>query len=624
MSWKIVNIIVALIYLSIRAVIAQDIEFTGSAKQEVAIGESFSLIYSVNAQGLNFKGPNLSNFSIISGPNSSTSSNIRMINGRTSMTVSNSYTFILQAVKEGSFTIPAAAISVNNKVFHSNPISIKVVKGSTYGQNPSSPQRNNTGGGSSQNQGGAVQMGSNDVYLKALVSEANPIQGEGIIVTYKLFTKVPIQQITINKISSFPGFWSQNLSKENEKFNQYNQTIDGQPYVVADIRKIVLFPLKSGRLVIDPLEVECIAQLKKQSRQRSGDPFFDDFFNDPFFNNSVASVEKNLKSNPVVINVRPLPGNDKPADFSGAVGSFTFRTEVDKTHLKTNDPINLKCVVSGEGNIQLVDKMNVGFPPDFDAYDPKVSSDIKTTSSGITGSQTFEYLVVPRKPGKFKIKPISFSYFDLNRKKYITLTSPEYVFDVEKGTGESQTVTYSGQGKEEIKYIGSDIRFIKNQSIRLTKIGVYYFGSLVFYLSLLIPVLLFMTLIIIWRKQTEKRSDLLLMKNRKATKVARKRLKKAQNSLKANREQEFYEEISQAVWGYLSDKFSIPLSELSMDSVSQALSSRNVNEEITRQFIETLNNTEFARFAPGEKSIIMDKIYNEALDVITKSERELR
>jgi hypothetical protein len=619
-------IILILIFFTVLQGSAQDIEFTGTAKPEVVVGETFAISYTLNAQGQQFKGPALNNFSLLSGPNTSTTSSIRSVNGRTSMSIIYTFTYLIQAVKEGTFEIPKASVTVNNKVYQSNALTIKVVRNAGGGQpqNQAPGQNSYPQSRTNQQNPGNAQVGSNDVFLKAFISNANPMQGEGIIITYKIFTKVPIQQIQINKISSFPGFWSQSLSKENEKFTQYNQTIDGQQYVVADIRKLALFPLKSGKLVVDPLEVECVAQIKRQSKQRTGDPFFDDFFNDPFFNNSMASVEKSLKSNPLVINVRPLPANDKPSDFSGAVGNFSFKTELDKTRLSTNEPINLKCTVSGEGNIQLIDKMNVTFPPDFDSYDPKVTSDIKTTANGVSGSQTFEYLIIPRKPGKFSIKPITFSYYDLNKKKYVTLVSQEYSIDVEKGTGEQSVVTYAGQGKEDIKYIGSDIHFIKIQPMQLHLTGSLFFGSLPFYLFILVPLLLFILLVIIWKKQIARQSNTMLMKNRKATKVAKKRLKKAHASLQAKNEAEFYEDISQALWGYLSDKFSIPLAELSMDSVSEALVRKNVREEIIDQFKSTLHNTEFARFAPGEKTMLMEKIYNEALDVISKNERELR
>ncbi len=602
---------------------AQDVQFTAQSKAVAVVGETFTLIYTLNAQGSNFRGPNIQGLDMLSGPNTSTSSSIRMVNGSTSMSITYTYTYLLQATREGSFSIPAATVSVNGKQYSSNALSIKVIKnsGSSGAQNQGTTNQN-LGTGSS---GTGVTGSSNDVYVKAFASNSSPLQGEGIVITYKIFTKVPIAQINISKLSSFSGFWSQNLMKENDKLQQTTQVIDGEQYVVADIRKIALFPLKSGRLVIDPLELACVAQVRRQTKTRTGDPFFDDFFNDSFFNSGVANVEKTLKSNPVIISVRPLPEEGKPADFSGAVGNFTLRAEIDKTRLKTNEAVTLKCTISGRGNIQLIDKLNLTFPPDFETYDPKVISDIQTAASGISGNQVFEYLMIPRKPGKFMIKPVTFSYFDLEKKRYMSLSSPEFSLEVEKGAGEPGAVmTYSGANKEEIKYIGSDIRHIKDDGIHLNIAGSRFFASIGFWLLLVIPLLFFLIFLVLWRKLAARRSDTVLMKNLRATKIARKRLQKAEEFQKSGKQDDFYIAISQSLWGYLSDKFSIPMAELSVESVHEALILKNVNETTVSQFIETLSNTEFARFAPGEKTVNMERIYNEALEIISKMERELR
>ena len=602
---------------------AQEVEFTASAKPVVAVGENFTLVYSVNGQAMSFKGPNLSNFTLLSGPLTSQSSSIRSINGRTSVSVSYTFSYILQAYKEGSFDVPPASVTVDNKSYQSNGLTIKVVKNTGGGQQQGQMQGTFPQGKVNPQRQGSAESSSNDVMVKVFSTNTNPYQGEGIVVTYKLYFKVNIGNVNITKFSSFPGFWSQNLINENDKQQPYKQMIDGEQYVVVDIRKIALFPLKSGKLVIDPLELNCVAEIKKQTKTRTGDPFFDDFFNDSFFNNSVT-VEKSIKSNPLVINVKPLPSEDKPSEFNGAVGSFTFRSEIDKTKLKTNEPINLKFVVAGQGNIQLIDKMNVIFPPDFETYDPKITSDIKTGLGGISGSQTFEYLMIPRKPGRFTIKPVSFSYFDLGKHKYISFTSPQYMIEVEKGSGDATTLTYSGASKEDIKYIGSDIRHIKNQPLQLNLAGKVFFLSTLFYLFLIIPFILFIFLVVVWKKQHKRRADVMLMKNRKATKIASKRLKKAHGYLKSGKQEEFYIEISQALWGYLSDKFGIPLADLSMDSINEALVKKNVHEEMISQFTEVLNDTEFARFAPGDKSLAMGKTYEKALELISKIERELR
>jgi len=600
---------------------SQEVEFSGSVKPVVSVGETFNLTYTLNAQGVNFRGPRISGFSVLTGPNTSTTSSIRSINGRTSMTITYTYSYILQATQEGTFAIPAASVTVDGKTYQSSALSVEVKAGGAPAQ---SPGQSTSPGNSRSSEPSGVSTDSKDVFLKAYVSDNAPYQGEGIIVTYKLFTRVPIAQISISKLSSFQGFWSQNMLKDNERFPQYNQTIDGEQYVVAEIRKIALYPLKSGKLQIDPLEVECVAQVKRQSRQRTGDPFFDDFFNNSFFSNSYASVEKTLKSNPLTIQVKALPEANKPADFSGAVGAFTFRSEIDQTQVKANEPVTLKYTVSGTGNIQLIEQLNVTFPPDFETYDPKVVSDYRTNSSGVTGMQSFEYLVIPRKPGNFTINPVSFSYFDLAKQQYVTLTTPAYEITVEKGSGEAGVMTYTGANKEEIKYIGSDIRHINSQHFPLRRAGSDFMGSWRYFLSLLIPLALFVALMIWLRKHSQRRSDVWLMKNRKATRVARKRLKKASEFLKGKQEAAFYEEISQALWGYLSDKFGIPQADLSIDSMREVLKGKQISDEILNQFTTTLNDTEFARFAPGDKLLKMDEIYGKALEIIEKIERELR
>lgn len=613
------SLLVALVLLS-GVIFAQEIEFTASAKPTVGVGENFTLTYTVNGQAMNFRGPNLSNFTLLSGPLTSQSSSIRSVNGRTSVSVNYTFSYILQAYKEGNFDIAPASVSVDGKSYQSNSVNVKVTKGGGQSGNQQlgrgGQQRPGTGGG-------AAESNSNDVMVKAYLSEANPMQGEGIVVTYKLFFKVNIGNVNITKFSSFPGFWSQNLIGENDKQQPYKQMIDGQQYVVVDIRKTALFPLKSGKLVIDPLELTCVAEIKKQTKTKTGDPFFDDFFNDSFFNNSVT-VEKSIKSNPLVVNVKPLPSEGKTDDFNGAVGEFTFKSELDKTQLKTNEPLNLKFVVSGKGNIQLIDKMNVTFPPDFETYDPKITSDVKTGAAGISGSQTFEYLIIPRKPGKFTIKPVTFTYYDLAKRKYVSFSSPQYTIDVEKGSGDAGALVYSGASKEEIKYIGSDIRHIKNQQLSLSPIGDVLFLSTIYWVLLLLPLVLFLAFLVYWRKQNKERSDVALMRNRKATKIAIKRLKKGHDYLKSGKHAEFYEEISRALWGYLSDKFGIPLADLSMDSIYEALVHKNVQEDIVNQVKETLTDTEFARFAPGDKTLAMGQTYEKALELISKIERELR
>jgi hypothetical protein len=372
------------------------------------------------------------------------------------------------------------------------------------------------------------------------------------------------------------------------------------------------------------MELECQGQVRVQNTSRSRDPFFDSFFDDPFFNRNVRNIPLKLNSNPIELDVKPLPIQTRPAGFSGAVGNFQLQTSVDKTSLKANDAITLRATIRGSGNLELIDELAFSFPPDFEVFDPKVTNQISKTSTGISGTKIFEYLLIPRSAGEFTIKPATFSYFDLRNKEYITLTTPEYNISVEKGDDESAGISYSGVSQKDIQFIGSDIRHIISYPFNLYQVNTYFFLSRSFYLLLLVPAVLIIIFIIFWRARMKKRQDTALLKNKRATRVARKNLKLAGDFLKQNEENKFYEEVSRALWGYISNKFNIPLSELSMDNVSINLKRKNVNEDTIEAFTSVLNNCEYARFAPGEGSSRMADLYKEAMDIITRTEKEIK
>ncbi len=609
---KIVFIVSQIFFWIAATAMADDVQFTALAKTTVTVGENFQVQYKVNAEGTGFRGPEFTDFQVLNGPSTSTSSSVQIINGQVSRDVSYVFTYILRGTKEGTFTIPGATINYQGKQYNSNVLTIKVVKGN---------QATNSGSGQSSSQSG----NDNDVFIKAYISNPTPVQGEQIIITYKIFTTIPISNIDASKVSSFPGFWSTDLLAKQAGAAQSKEIVNGKEYVTAEIKKFALVPQRSGEIAIEAGEITCVAQVRTQAQKRNSDPFFDSFFNDPFFNSRYQNVEKKLFSNSLKVDVKPLPVNDKPEYFSGAVGSFNFDSQIDRTEVKANEAITLKYTLKGKGNIELIDPPKVVFPTDFEVYDPEVKNNIKSDGSGVSGVRTFEYLVIPRNPGTYTIKPVQFAYFDISKRQYVSTTTPEYKISVSKGDGSAANVVYNGSSsQEDIKYIGKDIRHIKLAPYELRPLGSFFFRSNMFFVLLFLPFVLFVLILIIWRKNLERRSNVALMKNRKATKVSRKRLQAAAVYLKEAKENEFYVEISKALWGYLSDKFTIPRSELSIENIRERLAKKLVNEEIINQFIETLNNTEFARFAPGNKSENMENIYNEALSLIIKIERELK
>ncbi len=601
------------------------VRFEASAPSQVGTGQAFRISYSVNQEAKGFIMPEIRNFDVLTGPSQSSSSNISMINGRVTQSVSYTYTFVLQAQKAGTYTIPPASITVDGKKYQSNSLTIQVIDqggGQQPRQQPNNRQRN-----TQPRPSGSIS--ENDVFLRAHISKSDLQLGEQAIITYKLYTRIPLSLQGIDKIPANTGFWSQDLLKDKDKYVQYDEVIGGSKYMVAEIRKVAIFPQQTGKLTIDPLQVDVVAQVAVQTKS----PFEDDpFFNDPFFKgffdnspftSSVQNVQKSLKSNSVTVSVASLPSAGRPIDFTGAVGNFNLKSSLSLNHVKTNDAITYKFTISGNGNLNLIEKPNIAFPPDFEVYDPKIIDNINATTSGISGSRTFEYLLIPRVPGDFTIKAVPFTYYNLSKRSYSTLMTEEYSVKVDKGDASTAGLVTTN-AKEDIKYIGNDIRYIHHNINGLRVTGTSFFGSWLFWLLFLLPFLLFAVFVIVWRKQLQLRSNTGLMRTRKATKVSTARLKKAKAFLDQKKQEPFYEEVSQALWGYISDKFNIPLSELSLETAQESLQQRNVDETIINRFIENLEHCEFARFAPGDKEAIMHSTYDEALKNISETEQQLK
>lgn len=599
---------------------AQEVNFYTQAPRQVTVGQKFYLTFSVNQEGSGFISPEIQHFDVLSGPSQQSSSQIQSINGRITQSVTYSYTFVLQASEPGTFTIPPASITIKGKKYQSNTVTIQVL-----GQ-----QQQRNAQGQQPRQPADASGPGNDIFLKASANKSNPYLGEQIIVTYKLYT--PTNRLRINPTNqapSYPGFWAQDLMKNLEQYPQYTETINGKKYIVVEIRKEALFPQKSGTLTIAPFEQSVVYSVKVKSRSPfaddpffSNDPFFKNFFDDSNFGFDYQNVEKTLQSNPVVVQVKPLPQQNKPIDYTGAVGTFSFKPSLDRTELKTNEAMTLRLSISGSGNLNLIEKPNVIFPPDFEVYDPKISDNIQSGSTGISGTRTFEYLVIPRTAGDFKIAPIQFSYFDLGRKEYVRLSSPEYSIKVNKGAGSSPADLSTI--REDVKYIGNDIHHLMEVPLALHSKGSHFYDSSIFWLLFALPLLLFITFLAVWRNHIRLNSDQGMVRRRKATRIAIQRLKKAKELLNTRQEEAFYIEISRALWGYISDKFNIPLSELSMDTAADSLNHRNVAPELINRFIETLENCEFARFAPGDMARSMEKLYDEAISVISSTEEQLK
>lgn len=602
--------IVLCVLLPTGAARAQDATFQAAVdKNPVGMGDQFTLTFSLSssggAGGTNLKVPDLSKFRIMSGPNQSSS--MQFINGAVSSSVS--YSYVLEPKEIGKLTIGSASIEAGGKTYHTNPIAIEVVKGSSKPKQQSAAPDD-----------ASAQIGDN-VFLRAVVSKTHVLQGEQINLAYKLYYKVNVLDWGPDKTSDLIGFWGEEVETP-KGIPATVEVVNGKQYKVSTLKLMALFPTQSGSLEIGPMAIKASVQV--QSR-RSLDPF-DSFFSNPFGRNVVVGI----KSEPVKVKVDPLPSG-APPDFKGAVGKFAMSTTVDKKSTRTNEPVTLKVTISGTGNIKLLESPAVELPADFEQYSPKVSENISRPQGLISGSKSFEYLLIPRYPGLKVIKPVTFSYFDLGKKEYVRLRSPQIELNVEQGAA-SPPPLVAGSSQEDVRLLSQDIRFIKVGQIAFTRPGEYLYTSAGFLALLLLPLAALAGVFIYSRQRQAVFQDQVGYRNRRAMKVAQKGLKQAAYLLKEsagtpNTKQRlrFYAEVSRALWKYLGDKLNIPQAEFSVEGAIAELSRRGVETDLQQSLRMVLESCDMARFAPTSMGLAtMEKTYEEARRIIVELERTLR
>lgn len=601
---------------------AQEASIKVSAKNQVVVGEQFRVVFEINADGKRFSAPSFEGFSVVGGPFNSTSSSVQIVNGSMTRTVSNSYTYVLRAEKEGTFTIGSATCNVDRETISSEPYQITVLPGDAGGTTDSATGSSGNQQTGSQQNTNDPQVSGKDLFLKAIPSKKAVYVGEPITLVYKLYTRVPVSQLSMSKVPSYGGFWTKEAN-DNGSYKQSTEMVNGVEYTTAEIKKVVLIPQKAGQLSVEPMGIECVAQIQTQRKGRQSNDPFDIFFNDPFFSRGYTNVQKNVESPTVIVNAKQLPADGKPMSFSGAVGNYNFSATIDRNELTTNEAITMTLTVSGSGNIELLNLPSPVFPPDFEVYDPKIVTSADISSQGLTGTKKAEYLIIPRRAGNFTIPPVEFSYFNPAKGSYVTLTSPEMNINVTKGAGgEAGEGGVYASTQEGIKYLGSDIRHIMTGKSKLKQVNTCFFGSITYFLILTAMLLLFVVALVLVSKNRRFRQDTMLVRNKQATKVAKGRLKNAYTHLKNNDQNLFYEEMSQALWGYISDKLGIERSVLSMETVKEAMVNKGMDEQLANEFVDTLNTCEFARFAPGDATSKMQGLYEKGLEVIMKVEKQ--
>ena len=588
---------------------ADDIRFKADAPSTVVSGDQFRLTFTINSQDVkDFRAPSISGFDVLMGPSRSQQSSTQIINGKVSSSRSVTYTYILMATKEGTHNIPAASIEVDGEKVFSNALSIKVLPPDQQ-TSASSTQ----GGGSTRSkaQSAGGQISANDLFITATASKTTVYEQEAILLTYKVYTLVNLRQLR-GDMPDLKSFYTQEIPLSKQKVFSLEH-YKGRNYNTTTWSQYVMFPQQTGKLEIPAITFDAVI-----AQQTVSDDPFDAFFN----GGGYVEVNKKIVAPKLTIDVKQLP--TKPAGFSGGVGTFNLSSSINATKVKTNDAITIKLAINGTGNMKLISTPEVKFPQDFEVYDPKVDNQFDLTTSGLSGTKTIEYLAIPRHAGNFTIPPITFTYFDLKSGSYKTLTTEAYQLTVEKGEGNADQVIADFTNKENVKMLAKDIRFIKLGDTVLKQQGDFFFGTTACYLWYVIPFVLFVVFVIIYRKQAIENANVARVKTKKANKVATKRMKLAGKLLAENKKNEFYDEVLKALWGYISDKLSIPVSQLSKDNIEAELTGYGVSAELIQEFIEALNQCEFARYAPGNENEAMDKVYTSAINVISRMENSIK
>ena len=591
---------------------AEELSFTADAPNAVVMGETFRLSYTINTHGAkSFRLGNITDFDVLSGPNQSSSSSTSIVNGVRTSSKTLTFTCILRPKQEGTFTIPSATITAEGKQMTSKALTIKVLPPDQRGAQ--SKQSASQGRGTSSAQVGRI--GDDDLFIVATVNKKKVYEQEAVLLTYKIYTTVNLTNVS-GKMPDLKGFHTQEMEmpKGNREFEleHYN----GRNYRTIVWSQYVLFPQQSGQLEIPSITFEgTVAQ-----RVQNYDPF------EAFFNggSSYVNVQKAIRTPKLTIDVSPLPSG-KTSTYYGCVGNFSMSSTISTTELKENEAVTLKLVISGTGNMKLIKTPEVKFPADFEVYDPKVDNKFTLKTGGLSGNKVIEYLAIPRHAGNYTIPPIEFSYFDVKSGAYKTLSTPAYALSVAKGDVASSSAPVSYVSKEELRLLGQDIRYINLGEAKYHAKGEYLYGTIVYWLWYIFPLMAFIVVVVVYRKQAVENANIAKVKTKKAGKVATRRLKIAKQKIATNDKAGFYDEILKAVWGYLSDKLVMPVSELSKDNIVTELASRQVPEELINACVDLLNCCEFARYAPSLSSVADVKIfYDRAEELMNKLENAIK
>ncbi len=595
---------------------AEKVTFEANSPLMVAVGEAFRVEFTLNAEpdADSFKAPSFEGFDVIAGPSVSTGSSIQYINGSISKSFSYGITYVLLPQAAGNVTIGAAEAKVDGTAYRTKPLPIEIVNEGDASRARQQPQ-GRTGGSGDAQASAQGQVAKDDILLRAVVSRSSVYKNEPLHVAFKLYTRVPYVNIVPESAPSFNGFWSQDLTDPNSA-RVGRETYNGKVYETRVLYDYLLYPQQVGSLTIDPVDMTVVAQVVVQSR--NADPFFGG-------GREVFNVPRKVQSQRATVTVKPLPSG-APSSFSGAVGRFTMDTQLPSERIAANSGATFTVKISGTGNLTFVQAPKLPLPTSFEQYNVKTTESINTSATGISGYRQFEYPFIARAEGTYDIEPIEFTYFDPQRVQYVTLRSKPLTLEITpdaRGGGDAVVMQGRGMSKEEVKMLGQDIRFIKLGGAQLRSERVPFIFSAAYWILLLGVLALFTMIYVALRKQIRESQNVALVRGKRANKVAVQRFRAAKRYMEEQNRHAFYEEMLRALWGYMSDKFNIPVANLTKENVREELHKRGVSSEDSQRFTDIIAQCDEAQYSPVETARMND-VYSEGVNLISRIESVIK
>ena len=586
----------------------QEVTFQTNAPMIVGVGEPFRVEFDLNAKpdDKSFVSPSFEGFSVIAGPSVSHGSSMQIVNGSMSKSFSYTISYVLQASTVGEKSIGVATIAVDGKRYSTSKTPIEVRQNDSGSAGGSRQQQADSE--QTLEQRASKQLAEDDLMLRLSVSRSSVYKGEAVRATLKLYSRVNVIGSESAKIPSFDGFWSQQLESEQGPFRE---TLNGKVYDAYNLGEYILYPQQSGQLTIEQAKITIIAQMfVRNNRPRNS--FFDN-------THDIYNLRRELKSPAVTINVKPFPAG-APASFTGAVGRYTMEASLSSAEIAANSAANIDVKISGMGNIAFLQEPKIVLPTSFELYDIKSTEQIRATAAGSSGFRRFEYPFIARAEGDYTIAPVEFTYFSPESGKYVTLTSDSFAVAVapDKRGGSSSTVVSTIVSKEDVRLLGSDIRFIKLTRPALRSVAAPFMLSPLYFVVVLVMILVGVVCYFVLGKRIRDNRNAALVKGRRANKVAVQRFRTAERYMKERNRHAFYEEMLRALWGYISDKFNIPVADLTKESVREELNRRGAAEQ-AKAVTAIISQCEEAQYSPIE-SATMEEVYSKGIDIISQIE----